>query len=63
MFIYFWIPNTLFTGLRVSLRSRSLNSVLMAAHELDDLDCSKQLRTGEHYGKLWGNGFQPDLDS
>jgi len=56
MFLYFWIPNTLFTALRVSL---TLKKELMLAHELDDLDCAQQLCVGQHHWKLRWNGIQP----
>jgi hypothetical protein len=60
MFLYFWIPNTLFTALRVSI---VLEIELMVAHELDDLDCPEQLCVSQYYWKLWRHGIQPHLDS
>lgn len=58
MFVYFWIPNTFFTGLRLSeyLKIRWLTN-----SELDDVDCSKQLQPRHDHRLVRRNGLQPDL--
>jgi hypothetical protein len=63
MFFYFWIPNTFFTGLRLSKSTTAwrMTCPRLIASELDDLDRTKQLQPRDDHRFLRRDGFQSDL--